>query len=146
MLKILIAVDGSEHARRALETVARIAQTNPEVEATLLNVRTGAVLEPLFANDYSMITIEKLDTEQERQQTAVLDDSSRLAAALGLKVGEPVRGYGAIPLEIVRMAQDRHVDLIAMGTRGMGALKSMLLGSVAQKVLHESAVPVLLVK
>ena len=66
MLKILIAVDGSEHARRALETVARIAQTNPEVEATLLNVRTGAVLEPLFANDYSMITIEKLDTEQER--------------------------------------------------------------------------------
>jgi nucleotide-binding universal stress UspA family protein len=146
MLKILIAVDGSEYARRALETVARLAQTNPEVEATLLNVRMGAILEPLLANDYSMITIQKLDTEQELQQTAVLEDSSRQAAELGLKVVESIRAYGVIPHEIVRTAQDRRVDLIAMGTRGMGALKSMLMGSVAQKVLHESAVPVLLVK
>ena len=146
MLKILIAVDGSEYACRALEAVARIAQTNPEIEATLLNVRTGAILEPLLANDYSMITIQKLDSEQELQQKALLDDSNRQATALGLKVGESIRASGVIPHEIVRTAQDRRVDLIAMGTRGMGALKSMLMGSVAQKVLHESAIPVLLVK
>jgi nucleotide-binding universal stress UspA family protein len=57
-----------------------------------------------------------------------------------------VRTYGVIANEIVRVAKDLQVDQIAMGTRGMGAVGSLLLGSVAQRVIHQSEVPILLVK
>lgn len=69
-----------------------------------------------------------------------------LAKAQGLKLGEPARAYGVIANEIVRIANERQVDQIAMGTRGMGAMGNMILGSVAQRVIHQSAVPVLLTK
>ena len=57
-----------------------------------------------------------------------------------------MRAYGVIANEIVRVAKAHQVDQIAMGTRGMGAIGSVLLGSVAQRVIHQSPVPVLLVK
>jgi nucleotide-binding universal stress UspA family protein len=68
------------------------------------------------------------------------------ARAAGLQLIAPARAHGLIANEIVRLARDRQVDQIAMGTRGMGAVGAMLLGSVAQRVLHQSPVPVLLVK
>ena len=55
------------------------------------------------------------------------------------RVGEPAQ-------EIVRFAEEWKADLIAMGTRGQGALTAMLLGSVAQKVIATSPVPVLIVQ
>lgn len=146
MLKILIAVDGSESANRAIEAVGKMAKSSLELEAILVCVRTGAILEPLFSTDYNVITIKKLDTEQEAQQTSVLNNATEFARAQSLKLGEPVRAYGDIANEIVRTANERQVDQIAMGTRGMGALNSLLLGSVAQRVIHHSSVPVLLVK
>jgi nucleotide-binding universal stress UspA family protein len=54
-------------------------------------------------------------------------------------VGEPAA-------EIVRLADERGVDQIVMGTHGRGAVVSLFLGSVAQRVVHLSKVPVLLVK
>ena len=146
MLKILIAVDGSEHANRAMEAAAKIARSSVSLEASLIHVRTGAILDPLFTNDYSMITVQKLDAEQEAQQTAVLNKASQFAKDQELPLGEPVRAYGNVAHEIVRAANERQADLIVMGTRGLGALSGMLLGSVAQRVLHESHVPVVLVK
>ena len=146
MLKILIAVDGSEHASRAIEAVGKMARSSPDLEAILVCVRTGAILDPLFSGDYNATTIKKLDADQESQQTAVLNGAMELAKAQGLKISESVRTYGVIANEIVRIAKERQVDQIAMGTRGMGAVGSLLLGSVAQRVLHQSEVPVLLVK
>ncbi len=146
MLKILIPVDGSEHANRAIQTVAKIARSTVSLEATLVCVRTGAILEPLFSNDYSVLTLQKLDAEQEAQQTVLLDNATQLARELSVPMTEPVRAYGNVANEIVRTAKARQVDLVAMGTRGLGALGSALLGSVAQKVLHDSPIPVLLVK
>ena len=146
MLKILIAVDGSEHANRAIEAVGKMARSSLDLEAILLCVRTGAILEPLFSADYNAATIQKLDTDQENQQTAILNSAMEHAKAQGLKISEPVRSYGVIANEIVRIAKERQVDQIAMGTRGMGAVGSLLLGSVAQRVIHQAEVPVLLVK
>ena len=56
-----------------------------------------------------------------------------------MRIGEPAQ-------EIVSFADEWAADLIAMGTRGQGALSAMLLGSVAQKVIALSKVPVLIVQ
>lgn len=142
MLKILIAVDGSEHANRAIEAVGSLARSSLDLEAILLCVSP----EPIFYGSYTAATIQKIEDEQVIQQNAVLAKSMEQARAVGIKVSEPARAYGVVANEIVRAAKDRQVDQIVMGTRGMGAVGNMLLGSVAQRVLHQSPVPVLLVK
>lgn len=142
MLKILIAVDGSEHANRAIEAVGNMARSSLDLEAILLCVSP----EPIFYGDYTAATIQKIEDDQKKQQDTLLAKAMEHARAQGLKVGEPARAYGVIANEIVRIAKERQVDQIAMGTRGMGAMGNMLLGSVAQRVLHQSPVPVLLVK
>ena len=142
MLKILIAVDGSEHANRAIEAVGKMAKSSLDLEAVLVSVSP----EPVFYGDYTASTIQKIEEEQKKQQNLLLAKATEWARAQGLKLDEPARAYGVIANEIVRVAKDRHVDQIAMGTRGMGAVGSLLLGSVAQRVLHQSPVPVLLVK
>lgn len=142
MLKILIAVDGSEHADRAVVAVGKMARASLELEATLLCVSP----EPLFYGSYSAATIKKVVAEQVIQQDVILNQALAQAKAAGLEVGEPARAYGVIPNEIVRVAKERGVDQIVMGTRGMGAMGNLFLGSVAQGVIHQSTVPVLLVK
>ena len=142
MLKILIAVDGSEHANRAIEAVGKMARSSLDLEAVLVSVSP----EPIFYGDYTASTIQKIEEDQKKQQNLLLANATQLATAQGLKLDEPARAYGVVANEIVRIAIDRRVDQIAMGTRGMGAVGSLLLGSVAQRVLHQSPVPVLLVK
>lgn len=142
MIKILIAVDGSEHANRAIEAVAKMAHSALDLQATLVCVSP----EPLFYGDYTVGTIEKIEEDQKRQQNNILVQAMALGRTHGLQLGDPARAYGVIANEIVRIAKEREVDQIALGTRGMGAVGNLLLGSVAQRVLHQSPVPVLLVK
>jgi nucleotide-binding universal stress UspA family protein len=80
------------------------------------------------------------------QQARTLNEATRLATANGLVVGASYNPEGLVAQEIVRVAQAAGVDQIAMGTRGMGALGSLLMGSVALRVVHMAPVPVLLVK
>lgn len=142
MLKILIAVDGSEHADRAVDAVGTMVRSSLDVEATLLCVSP----EPLLYGGYTLATIEKIEEDQKKQQTVILAKAAERARAQGLKLAEPARAHGVIANEIVRIARELKVDQIAMGTRGMGAVGSVVLGSVAQRVIHQSPVPVLLVK
>lgn len=142
MFKILLAVDGSEHASRAIEAVAKLAHAQLDLEATLICVTP----EPGIFDAYSLDAIKILEEEQRRRQDAVLDQSTQQARAQGIKLGPPERAQGVIGNEIVRIANAHQFDQIAMGTRGMGAMGSMFLGSVAQRVLHLSTVPVLMVK
>jgi nucleotide-binding universal stress UspA family protein len=146
MLKILIAVDGSEHASRAIEAVGKMADSSLQLEVVFLCVDPGVLLDPLFSADYTMVTIQKLEEDQKKQQDATLDDAMRQAKPLGIKVCETARGYGSISKEILRVASEKKCDQIAMGTRGMGAVGTLFLGSVAQAVIHRSTIPVLLVK
>jgi nucleotide-binding universal stress UspA family protein len=146
MFKVLIAVDGTEPALRAVATVAKMAQVFDGLEAILVNVRSGALLDPLFAVEYNETTIRKLDAEQESWQTKVLSDAQEYAKSSGLKITVCLRLHGIAANEIVRAAQEQHVDQIAMGTHGRSAVGGLLLGSIAQKVIHLTDIPVLLVK
>ena len=95
---------------------------------------------------YTAGTLEQIKITQIRQQDDTLREAEEHAKALGLRIGESLRPKGVEVDEIVRAASELAVDQIAIGTRGMGALGSFFLGSVAQRVVHLSSVPVLLVK
>jgi len=72
--------------------------------------------------------------------------AAQLAQAQGLTVSARYSASGPVAMEIVALAHESGVDQIAMGTRGMGAVGSLFMGSVALGVVHRSQVPVLLVK
>jgi len=146
MFKILIAIDGSEHAYRAIEVVANMGHENLDMDAFLMHVKSDVVVESYVSGQMMGESLLLLEQQQEREQTELIDRATHFAIKLGLNLGTPVRATGPVAMEIVRVAGERAVSLIVAGTRGMGGIRNMMLGSVAQKVLHESDVPVLMVK
>jgi nucleotide-binding universal stress UspA family protein len=142
MFKLLIAVDGSDPARRAVEAAARLAQAIPGLDAVLLNVREGAG----YHGTLPPFDFEAVEQAQRHRQAQLLDAALAHAQASGLGRASAQSAVGAAAPEIVRVATQRGVDQIVMGTRGMTALGGLLLGSVAQRVVHLAPVPVLLVR
>lgn len=141
MLKLLIAVDGSEHARQAIEAAARLGRAQP-VQALLLNVADEIV----YYGELPPFDAQAVEQAQRARQQQVLAEAQAQALAGGLTQVEIQGTSGHAADEIVRVASERAVDQIVMGTHGRGALRSLFLGSVAQRVVHLAKVPVLLVK
>jgi nucleotide-binding universal stress UspA family protein len=142
MLKTLIAVDGSDHALHAIEAVAALARMGLPVQVTLLNVRE----DPVYYGELPPQSIEAIAEGQQQRQAAVLQAAAKHARELGIEPVALRRAQGWISDEILREAAELGAEQIVMGTRGMGAMRSLIMGSVAQRVVHEAKVPVLLVK
>jgi nucleotide-binding universal stress UspA family protein len=142
MLKMLIAVDGSEYSQRALEAVARLVPQSDAQTVVLLNVREG----PLFYGELPPYDYESIDRAQVKRQQDLLAAAAAQAKQLGLKQVSTQAEQGAAATEIVRVADALGVDQIVMGTHGRGAIGSLFLGSVAQRVVNQARMPVLLVK
>lgn len=142
MLKLLIAVDGSDHARRAIEAAARLAREVPEVQTVLVNVHEGAA----YHGELPPLDFESVEAALRERQSALLDAALTHARRSGLTAVSTLPAVGMTAQEIVRAAVEGGADQIVMGTRGMTALGGLLLGSVAQRVVHLAPMPVLLVK
>lgn len=142
MLKVLIAVDGSDRALRAIDAVAHWAQGTGAIEVLLLNVRDR----PPYYGDFPPLDAESVDARLRRAQDTVLAAALQHARRCGLEqlTAETASGHPAP--EIARVAEERQVDQIAMSTHGRTAIGGLFLGSVAQRVIHLVNVPVLLVK
>jgi nucleotide-binding universal stress UspA family protein len=141
-MKMLIAVDGSEHARRAIEAAGRLASRMQAVQVVLLNVADALV----FYGELPPFDFEAVERAQRVHQEKLLTEAEAQARACGLKQVSTQSAVGLAASEIVRVAEERGVDQIVMGTHGRGAVGTLFLGSVAQRVVHQSKVPVLLVK
>jgi len=142
MRKILVAVDGSENALRALDVAAAQARLTPDGELHVLTVRHPASF--YGALDFYM-TEEQMREIATRQVTAVLEAAAERAARSGVRFEiEQLEGEPAAAIA------DRAVELgceaIVMGSHGRGQLGAFVLGSVAQRVVHHATVPVTLVK
>jgi nucleotide-binding universal stress UspA family protein len=141
-MKFLIAVDGSEHSRRAIEAVARLATQLASSQVLLLNVADAMV----FYGDLPPFDLEAVERAQRQHQERLLTDALAHARACGLQQVQTQSAVGLAAQEILRVADERGVDQIVMGTHGRGAVGSLLLGSVTQRVVHQAKVPVLLVR
>ena len=142
MFKSLLAVDGSEHCKRAIEKVIELSATMRTPAAVhVLNVQHAPIV-------YGMaeVYLNKDRAEESIKQAgqSIVDEAVEILRNAGLAPAEEV-AIGEIAPVIARRAREQHCDLIAMGTRGMGPVGTLVLGSVATKVIHLSETPVLLV-
>jgi nucleotide-binding universal stress UspA family protein len=139
---VLIAFDGSDNARAAIEHAGR--ELRPGRSAIVVTV-----WQPVEAMAYAgfVAGIGDLDTEIEGQATKVAEEGAELARAAGFSEVEPL-AERATPAwqRIVEVADERDVDLIVVGSRGRSALRSMLLGSVATGVALHTERPLLIIR
>lgn len=140
--KVLIPVDDSDIARRAIEFAAQHQRNGKSPEVVLLNVRSDPEFQgEITAQNYEILERAKLEAQQQ-----VLAKSLAHAERVGLTNVAIAAAQGSPGDEIVRMAKQRGVDQILMGTHGRGSVGSLLLGSVAHRVIHLAPIPVTLVK
>ena len=140
MLKILVPVDGSACATKALEfVITRLAASGAEIH--LLNVQ-----DPMDAvQKVTCWTAEQCALLQQQAGETALASARKQLEAAGVPYTAEVAS-GPVAQTIEDYARDWQCDLIVMGTRGMGAIGNLVLGSVANKVVHLSNLPVTLVK
>lgn len=140
MQRILVATDGSDSAAEAVEFGVDLAA---EHGAELIFVHVVPELDLVPA---TMLPLGRaLPHEPSSDDRVLLEDVAAIAAAHGvLSTTALLRGDTVD--EIVAYADSRDVDLIVVGSRGHGTLRTALLGSVSRGVLRESMRPVLVVR
>jgi len=142
--RILVAVDGSDHASRALEVALELA-ARCEAQLVLFH---AVELHPMRAD------LERMVDEAARQiyervglelAEAVLDRAEEKVRAAGLQA-ERRTATGSAAQAIVDAAERGKVDLIVVGTRGLTGVHGLALGSVAHKVTSMAGCPVMVVR
>ena len=134
MRPILVAYDGSESAKRALDVAAERANGSP------LTVVSVAELLPQFGRAGAMLLPEE-DDERKRE----LAEAMGVLKARGIKA-KAVERRGDAAEAIVDEAQKEDAELIVVGTRGLNAAKRWLMGSVSTRVVQHAPCNVLVVR
>ncbi len=130
--RILVATDFSECANRALEFACELA-VRFGAELRLVHVQKDAI--PYHGYEFDCL-------EEVQQRLDAMPGppwSDQLTVTRTVRVGPP-------SLEIVTEAQDSEADMIVVGSHGRGAVKHLILGSVAERVIRSAPCPVLTVR
>lgn len=140
-MKILLPVDGSEPALQAVHFAIRLAREGLQATFVLANVQEPTYLyEMVLAPD-----AEVLERVSGAAGTHSLAEAHALLVAAGLTF-ERETALGDPGHTLVDVIERYGCDAVIMGARGMGALRHALLGSVSLAVLHNSPVPVTIVR
>jgi len=134
---LLVAVDGSESAKKAFEKSIYLAQNcNSKVDIVHVvqcelggdSANTFELIEELKENAKKML-------EEYKNQAA----KNNIPIQIMVIQGDPAQ-------VIIELAKTKNYDLIIMGTRGRSAFQELLIGSVSQKVMHHASCPVMVVR
>ncbi|WP_273836651.1 universal stress protein [Halococcus sp. PRR34] len=136
--RILVPTDGSPGADRVVDHAAELAVIHDAELHAIYVVNTAG-----YAGLPADTAIEGLGSMLNEQGEAALD---RAAGWVDDVPFERVLADGAPSSEIVEYAESEECDLIVMGTHGRGGINRLLLGSVAERVVRTSSVPVLTVR
>jgi len=172
--KILLAVDGSENAKRAIDIAAELA-SKLNADLFILHVLMHgrppeefvhmAEVEHLVKEAHSIVSPGRTYVPGSHPELlggdATDGRTARIISVLGEKIAASAKARcaeqgvkniktsvrtGDYAEEILNAAKEFKVDMIVIGSRGLGLLKSTVLGSVSQKVLHHAQCSVLTVR
>jgi nucleotide-binding universal stress UspA family protein len=140
MKNFLVPVDGSEGSKRALH-YAKERSRNEEVRIHVLHVEAPLRYEELrvYASRKEFHELRHQACKRLLAEAVEVLEKDRVPHETHIQEGEAAQ-------TIARFVEAQKMDEVIMGTRGMGAFGQMLLGSVAQRVVHLVHVPVTLVK
>lgn len=137
-MNILVPVDGSPASLRALDYAIKTASQTPGSSLVLLNVQNlGAI-----AIAGATVAGDLQETASQASDQA-LGEAVEKSEAAGAVFKSLVRNGQAAEM-IAQVAREEGVQHIVMGTRGLGSIKGLLMGSVATKVIHLADVPITL--
>lgn len=138
MLRILVAVDGSEPANRAARFAARLVPPNGVLELLYVYDASSAAQLGMRA-----LSSQDLAARAEEVARGSIEGAARAVEGTCSVVHHVALGHP--PEEIVARARETNADIVVVGTRGLGPLRAMLLGSVSRKVLALTDRPTLVV-
>ena len=140
-MKILVPVDGSPASIRAVKLAVDQVRALPEASLVLVNVQNFSGL----SLTEQIMPSAWIQREEQRAADEALKDAVTTCREAGISYVTRTERGGVAPT-IDRVARDGHVQHIFMGTRGLGGVRGLLLGSVATQLLHLVDVPVTFVK
>ena len=133
--KILIPFDGSVHSKKAILFAADVAQQH-DSELFLIHVVKDKDIPPEILE---YIESEKIDGGIGKVSAKLISEGIMKAAQqqvqdMGLKIAKSMVFRGDPAEEIIQFARNNDIDMIVIGSRGLGKIKGLLLGSVSGKV------------
>ncbi len=141
MLKILVAVDGSDLSLDAVRHTLALVRQGLAATVVLAHVQEPATLyEMVVSRDPDLIAAASLEAGLH-----LMAPARALVDAAGVPCESEV-GVGDVAPTLADIAERKQCALIVIGARGQGAIASALLGSVSQALVHASPVPVTIVK
>lgn len=135
--RILVPTDGSATAVEATKVAISLAKCF-DAEVIALFVGPGRIEDPI---EYA----SQEELEGVHHSEAGLDVAVRLAEKNGVRISTD-RREGAIGHEILQAVEAHRIGLVVMGTEGRTGFKRLALGSVAESVIREAGVPVMVVR
>jgi len=135
---ILLASDGSENAVRAAKEAVKLASYDAD---SMINVIYVIDYDKSKTEVLHSTSNEEMEVERRRKNSKVIQflDEANVNYKTTILRGKPGP-------EIVRYANDQHVDIVVIGSRGLNTLQEMVLGSVSHKVMKRVHCPALIVK
>lgn len=141
---MLLATDGSPHATRTAELAARLVRELREAEVVLLNVGHIPTI-AMGGPGEGIIDFQALEDGLRQAGESILEETAKAFVGNDVRVTRLYR-RGDPAGEIIKAAQELKTDLIIMGSRGLGQIGGLILGSVSEHVLHGGHGPVLIVR
>jgi nucleotide-binding universal stress UspA family protein len=136
--KILLAIDGSDAAKRATQTAVDLTnETGSELHVVC--VHEVPVMAGAYAAQGVSVPASEHDQEILEEQVKQIEEAGGSVAEAHLRTGRPAR-------EIIELSEEIGADLIVVGSTGLTGMERLVLGSVSETVVRYASCPVLVVR
>lgn len=142
---LLVAVDGSEHAKKALRVACELVK-NGDAKLHILHIPERLAHETTLVWGIGAVPLEASPEDIEKAGKQVIEKAKANAQELGATQIETHLGQGEPARTILSEAEKLGVDAIVLGSRGLGDLAGLIMGSTSHKVTHGAKCTVITVR